>query len=66
VESLDELSAHADQEELLNWMAPRAQKIRKVFLVHGEPVQSHALAAEIKKRFGVEAVTPLPGDSFQL
>ena len=65
VESLDELSGHADQEELLNWVA-RVQKIRKVFLVHGEPVQSHALAAEIEKRLGVDAVAPLPGDSFDL
>jgi metallo-beta-lactamase family protein len=66
VESLDALSGHADQEELLNWMAPHAGKIKKVFLVHGEPVQSHALAAEIKKRFGLDAVAPLPGGSFEL
>jgi metallo-beta-lactamase family protein len=66
VESLDALSGHADQEELLSWMAPRAAGIRRVFLVHGEPAQSAALAAEIGKRFGVEAVAPRPGDSFEL
>ena len=66
VASLDELSGHADGEELLNWMAPQAARLRKVFLVHGEPAQSGALAAEIGKRFGVTAVAPRPGDSFEL
>jgi metallo-beta-lactamase family protein len=64
VESLDELSAHADGEELLAWMAPQAKHLRKVFLVHGEPAQAGALAKEIGERFGIEALAARPGDSF--
>ena len=66
VESLDELSGHADSEELLAWMAPRAVGLKKVFLVHGEPEQSTALAKEITRKTGVEAVAPRRGDSFEL
>jgi metallo-beta-lactamase family protein len=66
VQSLDALSGHADQEELLNWIAPRVAGIRKVFLVHGEPAQSAALAAEVGRQFGIEAVAPRPGDAFEL
>ena len=37
IASLDELSGHADQGELLEWIKPMAPTLRKVFLVHGEP-----------------------------
>ena len=37
IASLDELSGHADQGELLEWIKPMARSLRKVFLVHGEP-----------------------------
>ncbi len=66
ISSLDELSAHADQGELLAWMKPFAAHLKKVFLVHGEPVQSQALAGLIQSQFGVEALIPAPGASFTL
>ena len=66
VSSLDELSAHADQGELLNWLKPMAPHLKKVFLVHGEAAQSRTLAGLIHTQFGVEAVVPAPGDSFDL
>jgi metallo-beta-lactamase family protein len=66
ISSLDELSAHADQAELLDWMKPFAGSLKKVFLVHGESSQSQILAGLIQSRFGVEAVAPAPGDSFAL
>jgi len=44
ISSLDELSGHADQRELLQWIEPLARTLRKVFLVHGEPQQSETLA----------------------
>ena len=40
VAALEALSAHADAGELLDWMKPMAASLKKVFLVHGEPVQS--------------------------
>jgi len=53
------LSAHADQRDLLAWVAPFAKKAKpKVFVVHGEPMACQALAAEIKKRYGLEVFVP--------
>jgi len=66
ISSLDELSGHADQSELIEWMKPLAPGLKKVFLVHGEPEQSLALAAAIRAHYGVDVSTPSPGDSFLL
>ncbi len=66
VASLDELSGHADQGELIEWMRPVARGLKKVFLVHGEPGSMAALAQVIEKEFGVEAVQPERGESFEL
>ena len=66
ISSLDELSGHADQGELLEWIKPMVHSLRKVFLVHGEPRQSEILAQLLRTRFGLEAVCPAPGQSFEL
>jgi metallo-beta-lactamase family protein len=66
VASLEELSGHADQHELIEWMRPLARGLKKVFLVHGEPAAGAALAGKIREEFGIEAVQPSRGDSFQL
>ena len=66
ISSLDELSGHADQGELLEWIKPMAHSLRKVFLVHGEPRQSEILAQLLHTRYGLEAVCPAPGESFNL
>jgi metallo-beta-lactamase family protein len=66
VETLNEISGHADQHELLAWMQPMAANLKKLFLVHGEPIQSTALAQAIRERYGLEAVIPARGQSFEL
>jgi metallo-beta-lactamase family protein len=66
ISSLDELSAHADQRELLQWIEPIASTLRRVFLVHGEPQQSATLAQLLKKEYGLEATVPQPGQTFEL
>jgi metallo-beta-lactamase family protein len=66
ISSLDELSAHADQGELLKWLKPLAPHLKKIFLVHGETAQSEALAAVIRSQYGVEVALPSPGESFPL
>jgi len=63
---LEALSAHADAGELLDWMKPMAASLKKVFLVHGEPEQAHALAESIRARYGLEAVPAAPGQTFEL
>jgi metallo-beta-lactamase family protein len=66
IASLDELSGHADQHELLAWIRPMAATLRRVFLVHGEPEQSATLAKLLKSEYNLDAVVPAAGDSFDL
>ena len=44
IESLDELSGHADSGELLDWMKPMTATLKRVFLVHGENESALALS----------------------
>ena len=50
-------SAHADQNDLLEW-AGHFESSPKVFLVHGEPSASESLAAKIKERLGLDVYIP--------
>ncbi len=47
VTQIEGFSGHADQADLLRMLAPRAEKTKRIFLVHGEPEQSSALAAKL-------------------
>jgi metallo-beta-lactamase family protein len=66
VVTINELSGHADQRELLQWMKPFAGQLKKVFLVHGEPTQSLPLAEAIRELFDIETHVPERGESFEL
>jgi len=55
VETVDGLSAHADQAELLRWMQGFARPPRQTYVVHGEPGPAQALAAAIRERLGWKA-----------
>jgi metallo-beta-lactamase family protein len=63
---MNELSGHADQGELVRWMKPFAKALKRVFLVHGEYANAHALAARIGETYGLEAIIPERGNSFDL
>lgn len=66
VDSIGELSGHADQSELLSWMEPVVKGLKKVFLVHGEPLAQQALKEEISRRYGLEVVCPARGERFEV
>jgi metallo-beta-lactamase family protein len=66
VVSLDALSGHADQGELIEWMRPMAAHLKRVFLVHGELKQGAALAEVIRKEFKLDVQQPSRGHSFLL
>ncbi len=50
VETLEGLSAHADRDEMLRWLAGFRQPPRQTYVVHGEAAQSAALARTIAER----------------
>jgi metallo-beta-lactamase family protein len=66
VVKLNELSGHADQRELLDWLKSSGKQFKRIFLVHGELASQEALAKAIHGQFGVEVVIPARGDAFTL
>ena len=53
------MSAHADQEGLLNWLSELENKPERVFLVHGENQPADELRLKIKERYGFACTVPL-------
>jgi metallo-beta-lactamase family protein len=66
VHSLGGFSAHAGQSDLLNWLAPMADKHPKVFLTHGEDRGRKPLAACIEQRFHIKPKLPGYRDVIEL
>jgi metallo-beta-lactamase family protein len=55
---LSNMSAHADYEEILQWLSYFNHQPRKVFLTHGEPAAAKALKEKIEERFNWDCVIP--------
>lgn len=55
VKMVGALSAHGDQDKLLDWIGGGATTPKKVYLNHGDPVASEALAKRITEDLGVKA-----------
>lgn len=51
VKSIENLSAHADQQGLLNWMSAIKNIPENVYLIHGEPTALNALRVKIKDTY---------------
>jgi metallo-beta-lactamase family protein len=59
-------SAHADRQDLLDYLGPLSGQVRAVRLVHGEPEQSEALAESLRGRGFADVAIPDRGDSVHL
>lgn len=66
VVQLDNLSAHADQNEILLWLSHFKQPPKKTFLVHGEPLAAAELQKKIIERYHWDCVVPQLGESDRL
>lgn len=55
VKAIGALSAHADQEKLLDWVGGGETLPKKVYLNHGEPPAAAALAKRLKEELDVKA-----------
>ena len=58
IKHLESLSAHADQNELLSWLANIKNIPEKVFLVHGETSALESFSVKIKDTFGWKISIP--------
>ncbi len=53
-----DMSTHADQSELIDWVTTSSPLPRTVYVHHGEPEASQALADALHEEFGLSAITP--------
>jgi metallo-beta-lactamase family protein len=66
VEVISGYSAHADQSGLLDWATHLKGRLKKVFLVHGEPEPANALAEKLRANGIPEVHYPKMGESAEL
>ncbi len=62
IEHLQTLSAHADAEELVGWMARMSHPPVRTYVVHGEPEASSSLRRLVQQRLGWRTEIPSYGD----
>lgn len=65
IHTLGGFSAHADQTELLNWIA-QFKKAPEIFIVHGEEKASYDFQKLIDDRFNYRTHVPAKGEEFEL
>jgi metallo-beta-lactamase family protein len=58
IEKINGLSAHADQEELLRWVAGFRQTPKQVFIVHSEKHCAQKFAKELSRNISGEVIIP--------
>jgi metallo-beta-lactamase family protein len=66
VHSIDGMSAHADADQLIEWLQTATSPIKRVFLNHGEPQASDTLRLRIERELGIDCVVPLLGQEISV
>ncbi len=67
VETMDNFSAHADKNDLLEFITTLStDRLRKIFVVHGEEDQSLAFQKTLVKKGYRDVVVPEPGEVYPL
>ncbi len=67
VESILSLSAHADYSEIIRYLSCQEKtKVKKIFLVHGEPEAKVHLKEQLTANGFQDISIPLKGESFEL
>ncbi|MCB0219767.1 MAG: MBL fold metallo-hydrolase, partial [Chrysiogenetes bacterium] len=66
VERLDMLSAHADRNEIIEWLQQMPRAPRRTFVTHGEPQAADTMRQTIEEKLGWDAYVPEYRDEFEL
>ncbi len=66
VETIDGLSAHADQGDILRWLSGFKRPPRQTFTVHGEPKQAEGLARAITEKLRWNVRPAVDGETVDL
>lgn len=59
-------SAHGDQPQLLSWITPMKDNVKKVFVVHSEEESGGELAQKMRDELAINAEVPTPGMTVEL
>ncbi|SNR39032.1 MBL fold metallo-hydrolase [Flavobacterium sp. ov086] len=63
---IEGLSAHGDQQDLLNWLSALKNTPKCVYLVHGENLPADELRIKIQKQYGFKCSVPLMGNEIEI
>jgi len=66
IKTISGYSAHADQDQILEWLKPMRFSLKKVFVVQGEEEQALPLAQKIKDFLAVASEVPFNGQTVVL
>lgn len=58
IKSINSMSAHADYQEMLDWLSNIKQPPQKVFITHGDLAATQALKDKIEEKFNWSCVVP--------
>lgn len=61
VHSIDGFSAHADADQLIDWIKTATREPKRIYLNHGEPEAADTLRQRIDRELGIDCVVPLLG-----
>ncbi len=64
--NIESMSAHADSDEIINFINRMARKPRKTFLNHGEENSLNSLRYRIQNELHIDSVVAEPNKSYQL
>jgi metallo-beta-lactamase family protein len=66
VEQISGLSAHADYQEIIDWLRPLKKAPARVFVTHGEPSASAAFQQHLRDQLGWASELPAEGSRVEL
>jgi metallo-beta-lactamase family protein len=66
IQTIDSLSAHADQKGMIDWVKAMNQLPEKIILVHGEPTAQNVFRVKLQDELGVEVLVPELLDEIKL
>ncbi|MDD4888545.1 MAG: MBL fold metallo-hydrolase [Phycisphaerae bacterium] len=66
VVKLNGLSSHAGADELMEWILPLKDMLKKLFIVHSEPAQAEPFARRCREAGFAEVDYPQAGEGFML
>ncbi|MDR7211899.1 MBL fold metallo-hydrolase [Flavobacterium piscis] len=63
---IEGLSAHGDQQDLLNWLSALQNVPKCIYLVHGENLPADELRIKIQDHYGFKCSVPLMGSEIEI